>query len=106
MKTKLKVGDEVIVNTGKYKGQRGTIERFLLTKGRVVVNGINLIKKHVKADPNRQREGGIISKEAPIHLSNVAIINPKTNKADKISLTTKDDKKIRVFRSNQEPVEA
>jgi len=92
--TRLKKGDEVIVIAGKDKGRRGKILRVIAERARVVVGGVQMIKKHVRANPNANVAGGIVEKEAPLAISNVAIFNSKTKKADRISqLIGKDGKK-------------
>lgn len=103
---KVKKGDEVIVIAGKDKGRRGAVLR-VLTNDRVVVEGINMVKKHVKPNPNKGIEGGIISKEASLHISNVGVVNPATGKADRVGFKTlKDGRKVRLFKSNQEMIDA
>jgi len=98
---KLKKGDEVIVTTGKDKGKLGSIVSFSGSK--VLVNGINKVKKHQRGNPNLGVSGGIVEKELPIDISNVALYNPKTKKADKVGFKTLDDgKKVRFFKSNNE----
>lgn len=102
---KLKKNDEVIVITGKDKGKRGKINR-VLTDGRLIVSGVQMIKKHQKPNPNLGVAGGIIEKEAPIESSNVAIYNGATNKADRVGIKILEDgKKIRVYKSNGEAVD-
>jgi large subunit ribosomal protein L24 len=101
---KIKAEDEVIVITGKDKGKRGTIQR-LVDEDRVVVSGINMIKKHQKPNPQANVPGGIIEKEAPMQLSNVALVNPATSKADRVGIKIEDGKKVRVFKSNGEKVD-
>lgn len=97
---KLKCEDEVIVITGRDKGKRGKISR-VLTNGRLIVSGINMIKRHTKPNPNIGKQGGIIEKEAGIQASNVAIFNPKSSKADKVGIRTeKDGSKVRFFKSD------
>lgn len=98
-------GDEVIVLTGKDKGKRGTVQR-IVDESRVLVSGINIIKKHQKANPQAGVAGGIVEKEAPIQLSNVAIFNSSTNKADRVGFKIEDGKKSRIFKSNGEAVDA
>ena len=103
---RIKKGDEVIVTTGRSKGTRGSVLK-VMTDGRLLVENVNMIKKHVKADPNRDIAGGIISKEAPIQVSNVMLFNPATGKGDKVGFKILEDgKKVRVFRSNGEAVDA
>ena len=102
---KIRRNDEIIVIAGKDKGKRGTVQN-VLADGRVVVTGINLVKKHAKPNPMLGVQGGIVEKEAPIHASNVAIFNPETNKADRVGFKIEDGKKIRVFKSTQKAVGA
>lgn len=102
---KLKKDDQVIVITGKDKGKRGTIKRVLDEK-RVIVAGVNIVKKHTKANPQLGVAGGIVEREAAIDVSNVAIYNAQTNKADRVGFVEKDGKKVRVFKSNGEVIGA
>lgn len=102
---KLKKNDEVIVITGRDKGKRGKINRVLID-GRLIVSGVQMIKKHQKPNPQLGVAGGIVEKEAPIQPSNVAIFNAATNKADRVGIKLLEDgKKIRVFKSNGEAVD-
>lgn len=102
---KLKQNDEVIVIAGKDKGKRGTITR-LLPYSRVLVSGINLVKRHTRPNPNLGQPGGIVEKEAAIHISNIAIFNPKTSKADKVSIRQLEDgRRKRVFRSSNQDID-
>jgi len=102
---KLKKGDEVIVLTGKDKGQRGTIVR-MMEKDRVLVESINMVKKHQKPNPNMGVGGGIVDKEMPIHISNIALLNPQTGKADRIGIRSLEDgRKVRFFKSTGEVVD-
>lgn len=103
---KIKSGDEVIVIAGKDKGKRGTVTRVLPT-GRVIVGGVNLVKKHTKPTQNPDgsiNEGGIIDKEASLDLSNVAIYNPATGKADRVGIKVEDGKKSRFFKKTGETI--
>ena len=103
---KIKKGDEVIVLTGKSKGLRGKVLRVVAEGKRAVVEGVNLIKKHVKSNPNTNTQGGIIEREAALDISNIAIYNPVTKKADRVGFKVLDDgKKVRCFKSNGELVE-
>jgi large subunit ribosomal protein L24 len=103
--SKLKTNDEVIVIAGKDKGQRGTV-RKVMADNRVIVSGVNMIKKHTKPNPQMGVQGGIVEKEAPIQISNVAIFNSGTSKADRVGFKVGDDgKKIRVFKSNGEAID-
>lgn len=96
-------GDEVIVIAGKDKGKRGSVLRVLDDK--VVVDGLNVVKKHQKPNPVRGVQGGIIEKSVPLHVSNVAIFNSVTQKADRVGFKTLDDgRKVRTFKSNGEIV--
>jgi len=103
---KIKKGDEVVVITGKDKGKRGSVLR-LLADDKLVVEGVNVSKKHQKPNPMKGEVGGIVDKTMPIHVSNVAIFNPISQKADRVGFKTLDDgKKVRVFKSNGELVGA
>ena len=102
---KIKRDDEVIVLTGKDKGKRGKVQRVLDEK-RVLVSGINMVKKHTKPNPQMGIAGGIVEKEAPIQVSNVAIFNPATNKADRVGFRVEGDKKVRIYKSSGEAVDA
>ncbi len=102
---KIKREDEVIVLAGKDKGKRGTV-RQVMDNQRVVVNGVNMIKKHTKANPQAGIAGGIIEKEAPIQISNVAIFNSTSSKADRIGYRIEDGKKVRIYKSNGELIDA
>ncbi|MDQ8037000.1 MAG: 50S ribosomal protein L24 [Pedobacter sp.] len=102
--TKIKRDDEVIVITGKDKGKRGKVVNVL--EDRVVVSGINLVKKHVKANPNRGTQGGIVEQEASLHISNVALFNAATQKADRVGYKQLEDgAKVRVFKSSGDVVD-
>ncbi|MDF3029908.1 MAG: ribosomal protein [Moraxellaceae bacterium] len=101
---KLKRDDEVIVITGKDKGKRGKVLSVL--EDRVVVSGINMVKKHVKANPNRGTQGGIVEQEASLHISNVALFNAATQKADRVGYKRLEDgAKVRVFKSSGDVVD-
>ena len=103
---KIKRDDEVIVIAGRDKGKRGKVVS-VTADNRLVVSGINTIKKHQKPNPQLGVAGGIVEKEAPIQVSNVAIFNPATQKADRVGFKVLEDgKKIRVFKSNGEAVDA
>lgn len=107
---KIKVKDKIVVLCGKEKGKVGIVSKIITKKFKncgkkkfLILEGINIIKKHTKAIPNKNKDGGIIKKEAPIEISNVAILNEKTEKRDKIIFKfEKNKKKIRVLRSNGE----
>ncbi len=101
MAAKIRREDEVIVLTGKDKGKRGKVKSVLST-GKVIVEGINLVKKHQKPVPALNQDGGIVEKEAPINVSNVAIYNPDTGKADRVGFRFEDGKKVRFFKSTNE----
>lgn len=104
---KLKKGDDVIVITGKDKGKRGTISNMLPRESRVLVEGINLVKKHQKPNPAMGVPGGIIEKEMPLHMSNIAIFNPASGKADRVGIKILEDgRKVRIFKSNNEVIDA
>ena len=100
--SKLRKGDDVVVLAGRDKGKRGTVLQIIENK-RILVDNVNVIKKHVKPNPNRGETGGIIEKEAPIQISNVALFNPNTNKADRVGYKVLEDgRKVRVFKSDGE----
>jgi large subunit ribosomal protein L24 len=102
--SKIKKGDEVVVITGKDKGKRGTVARVL--ENQVVVENVNMIKKHQKPNPMAGVSGGIVEKEAPLHISNVAIYNRATGKADRVGFKVLEDgRKVRIFKSNQEVID-
>jgi len=104
---KLKKGDEIIVIAGKDKGKRGTITLVMPEKDRLLIEGINMVKKHQKPNPNMGVPGGIVDKEMPLHMSNVAIFNPATGKADRVGIKILDDgRKVRIFKSNNEVIDA
>jgi len=104
MASKIRRDDEVIVLAGKDKGKTGKVTKVLVEDSKVFVEGVNLIKKHQKPVPQLQQAGGIVEKEAPIHVSNVAIVNPATGKADRVGFRVEDGKKVRFFKSNNELV--
>ena len=102
---KIKKGDDVILLTGKDKGKRGSVLK-VLADDRVVVESCNMVKKHVKPNPNVGESGGIVEKEMPIHVSNIALFNPATGKGDRVGFKTLEDgRKVRVYKSNQEVVD-
>jgi large subunit ribosomal protein L24 len=102
---KIRKGDEVVVITGRDKGRRGTVLQ-VFTDDRVLVEGINVAKKHQKANPNMGVPGGIIDREMPVNISNVQVFNPKTKKADRVGIRVNDDgSKQRIFRSTGETVD-
>jgi large subunit ribosomal protein L24 len=101
---KIRKGDEIIVITGKDKGKRGTVLR-VLAGDKVVVEGVNVVRKHQKPNPVRGIAGGVVDKTMPIHVSNVAIFNPATQKADRVGFKLLEDgKKVRIFKSSGEVV--
>ena len=103
---KIRKGDQVVVTTGKDKGKRGTVLRVLDT-GKVVVEGINRVKRHTRPNPIKGQTGGIVDKEMPIQASNVALFNPATGKGDRIGIRVLDDgRKVRFFKSNGEVADA
>ena len=97
---KLRKGDEVIIIAGKDKGRRGEIREMVAAGTKVIVEGANLAKKHVRPDPNRGIQGGIVEKEMPLDVSNVAIFNSESGNADRVGIRMEDDKKVRFFKSN------
>lgn len=103
---KIRKGDDVVVITGRDKGRRGTV-LSCLEEGYLLVGGVNRVKKHTRPNPMKGQTGGIIEKEMPIHLSNVALFNPATQKGDRVGFRTLEDgSKVRVFRSSGEQVKA
>jgi len=103
---KIRKGDNVIAITGKDKGKRGVVLQRVDAE-RLVVEGINRVKKHAKPNPMKGQSGGIVEKEMPIHISNVALFNPVSQKADRVGFKSLDDgRKVRVFKSNGEVVDA
>ncbi len=103
---KIRKGDQVVVTTGKDKGKRGLVLRVLPT-GRVLVEGVNRVKRHTRPNPIKGQAGGIVDKEMPIHVSNVALFNPATGKGDRVGIRTLEDgRKVRFFKSNGEVADA
>jgi large subunit ribosomal protein L24 len=102
MASKIRRDDEVIILAGKDKGKTGKVTKVLVEDSKVFVEGVNLVKKHQKPVPQLQQPGGIVEKEAPLHVSNVAIVNPSTGKADRVGFRDEDGKKVRFFKSNNE----
>jgi len=107
---KVKKGDPVVVVAGKDRGRQGVVLAVLAPKGqqrdaRLLVEGINRVKRHTKANPQQEKPGGIIEKEASIAISNVAVLNPATGKADRIGFKSLEDgRKVRIFKSTGEMV--
>ena len=104
MARKIRRDDEVVVLAGKDKGKQGKVLKVLASDDRLIVEGVNLVKKHQKPNPQLNVPGGIVEKEASIHVSNVAIVNPATGKADRVGFRMENDKKVRFFKSNGELV--
>ena len=103
---KIRKGDDVIVTTGKDKGKRGTVLRRMDDK-HLLVEGVNRSKKHQKPNPMKGQTGGIVDIDMPIDISNVALFNPQTQKADRVGFKTLEDgRKVRIFKSNGELVDA
>ena len=103
---KIRKGDEVVVIAGKDKGKRGAVVRRVDSE-RVVVEGVNRVKKHVKPNPDKGVTGGVVDKDMPLHVSNVSLYNPTTKKADRVGFKQLEDgTKVRVFKSNGEVVGA
>ena len=102
---KIRKGDKVILNTGKDKGKQGIV-LSILKNNKVVVEGLNMAKKHTKPNPAKGDQGGLVSKEMPVNLSNIAIYNSKTNKKDKVNFKDlKDGKRIRIYKSTKEAID-
>jgi large subunit ribosomal protein L24 len=101
---KIRRNDEVIVIAGRDKGRRGEV-LAVRADGRVLVAGINVVKKHQRGNPNAGQPGGIVDKEAPLDASNVAIYNDETGKADRVGFRVEDGKKVRYFKSTKKPID-
>jgi len=103
---RIRKGDSVVVTAGREKGRTGTVVG-VQADGRVLVENVNMVKKHQRPNPARGVQSGIVQKEAALHASNVALLNPATNKADRVGVRTlKDGRKVRFFKSNGELVDA
>jgi large subunit ribosomal protein L24 len=103
---KIRKGDQVVVIAGKDKGRKGTVIE-VIEGGRVRVEGVNMSKKHQRPNPNAGQQGGIIEREASLHVSNVLLFNPATQKPDRVGFKTlADGRKVRMFKSNKETVDA
>ena len=103
---KIKKGDDIMVIAGKDKGKRGTVLRVVDAE-HLLVEGVNMVKKHRRPNPMKGETGGIVDKEMPLHVSNVAIFNPVTKKADRVGVKTLDDgRRVRFFKSNGEVIDA
>jgi large subunit ribosomal protein L24 len=101
---RIRKGDEIVVTAGRSKGQRGHVLRVVGEK--VLVENVNMVKKHQKPNPSLNRGGGIVEKESPIHQSNVMLYNPGTGKGDRVSYKTLEDgRKVRIFKSTNEAVD-
>ena len=102
---RIRKGDNVLVITGKNKGQKGEVLR--VAADRVIVQNINIVKRHTKPNPQAQQPGGIVEREAPIHISNVMLLNPATGKGERVGFKVLGDgRKVRVFRSSGEAIDA
>lgn len=103
---KIRKGDEIVVLTGKDKGKTGTVLKVNYPEDKVIVENVNMAKRHTKGNPMQGTAGGIIEKEMPINISNVAVYNPVTKKADRIGFRTLEDgRKVRYFKSTNEVVD-
>ncbi len=103
---KLKKGDEVVILAGKDKGKRGVVLKVMQELEKIIVENINMVKRHTKGNPMQGTPGGIIEKEMPLHISNVAIWNTVSEKADRVGVKTLEDgQKVRFFKSNDEVVD-
>ena len=102
---KIRRDDEVIVLAGKDKGKRGTVRR-VLDDERVLVSGVNMVKKHTRPNPQAGVQGGIVEREAPMQISNVAIFNASTGKADRVGFRVEEGRKVRVYKSSGEVIGA
>ena len=105
MSIKIRKGDEVVVIAGRDKGRRGTVIKVL--EGQLLVEGLNMVKRHTKPNPQRNVQGGIVEKEAALHLSNVQLWNPVAKQGDRVGIRTLvDGRRVRFFKSNDEVVDA
>jgi large subunit ribosomal protein L24 len=103
---KIRKGDEVVVIAGREKGRRGTVIR-VLAHDRVLVENVNMVKRHTRPNPQRGTQGGVVEKEASLHLSNVQLWNPVAKKGDRVGIRTlADGRRVRYFKSNDEVVDA
>jgi large subunit ribosomal protein L24 len=103
---KIRKGDDVVVTNGKDSGKRGTVLRVLSDSDKLVVENVNIVKKHTKPNPQRGVPGGIVEKEMPIHVSNVMLYNPQTKKGDRVGFRIlQDGRKVRFFKSTSEVVD-
>ncbi len=102
---RLRKGDDVVVTTGKDKGKRSTVTK-VLSESRVIVDNVNVVKRHTRANPNQNQPGGIIEKEMPVDASNVMIWNPQTQKGDRVGFRfLEDGRKVRFFKSTNEVID-
>ena len=107
LQTPIRRNDTVVVTTGKDNGKRGRVLKVLPVRNRLIVEGVNIIKRHTKPNPQAGQAGGIIEREAPIHISNVMLLNPVSGKGDKVGFKVLEDgRKLRVFRSSGEAIDA
>lgn len=103
---RIRKNDDVVVIAGKDKGKRGNVIRVLPDGCSVLVENVNIVKRHTKPNPNRGVTGGIVEKEAPLHISNVALFNPVTKKPDRVGVRVLEDgRKVRYFKSNNEVID-
>jgi large subunit ribosomal protein L24 len=103
---RIKSGDKVIVIAGKCKGMQGTVQKAIRGVNKVIVEGVNMVSKHMRPNPSKNQQGGIVKREAPIHVSNVALLNPATGKGDRVGFKfLEDGRKVRYFKSNGEMVD-
>lgn len=102
---KIRKGDEVIVIAGRDKGKRGTVSR-IISDEQMIVEGVNVVKRHTRPNPSKGTTGGILEKELPVHRSNIALYNPQLSKADRVGIKRLEDgKKVRYFKSTDEVVD-
>lgn len=102
IKLKIKKGDEVVVIAGREKGRKGTVTKVIPADSRVVVGGVNMVKRHTK--PSRVSAGGIIEKEAPLHISNVSLLDPKSGKPTRVGYKIEGERKVRVAKRSGEEI--
>ena len=102
---RIRKGDDVIVRTGRNRGKRGTVLRVLADE-KILVEGVNVVKRHMRANPQRGTQGGIVQKEMPVHISNINLFNPATGKGDRVGYKwLADGRKVRIFRSTGEVID-
>lgn len=103
-RTRIKVGDRVQVLRGDSKGERGRVLKVFPAKGRAIVEGVRTVFKHMRPNPRKGERGGRVEQNAPVHLSNLALVDPKKDELARIAMRTQDGKRVRINKKTQEPV--